>query len=155
MGTEFSAIPIAQLVEHPLCKQKVLGSISKRDSAFWHTHKNGYLVSHLNSEGQACHTGQFWHISWIFWPYKNKIISCIRQAKILKTNWCENQGTGGLIGPGLWSKLSPITTSLSCTCTVGLKRMQILHLVCRKVSPSSGVGLRPLLTNRTLGHYGH
>ena len=50
VGTEFSAVPIAQLVEYPPCKQKVLGSILSLSSAFQHAHQNGYSQ---NSDWQA------------------------------------------------------------------------------------------------------
>ena len=55
-------------------------------------------------------------ISWVFRAFKNKYVRCVRQAKIpVIIKWCENQGTGGFIGPGMWSELSPVIPRLSCT----------------------------------------
>ena len=50
--TEFSAAQIAQLVEHPPWKWKVMGSIPSWGSAFWHTHQKWIFNTHKIQRGK-------------------------------------------------------------------------------------------------------
>ena len=64
MATEFSAVPIAQLVEHLPCKWKVLGSVPSWGSAFWHTHTQMGTKLLTKFRG-ACMSPQWSNCVWV------------------------------------------------------------------------------------------
>ena len=117
VGNQFSVSLIFQLVEHLPCKGKVIGSIPSWGSAFWHTYKIGYLGTYKSSEGQACLlSGQIWHTTQLFRPYKNRYMKFKSMGKQERTPYnklVENAGTDGLIGPSMWSELLPAMQMLS------------------------------------------